>query len=75
MVYRKPILPEQRALVLFLNHENSYLQRKIASIVQISKSSVFDIIKKANERNKRIVNERKSKGGHPRLLSERDRRS
>ena len=74
MVYRKPILPEQRALVLFLNHVNSYSQRKIASIVKISKSSVFDIIKKANERNKRIVNERKSKGGRPRLLSERDRR-
>ena len=74
MVYRKPILPEQRALVLFLNRENSYSQRKIASIVKISKSSVFDIMKKANERNKRIVNERKSKGGRPRLLSERDRR-
>ena len=74
MVYRKPILPEQRALVLFLNHENSYSQRKIASIVKISKSSVFDIIKKANKRNKRIVDERKSKGGRPRLLSERDRR-
>ena len=74
MVYRKPILPEQRALVPFLNHENSYSQRKIASIVKISKSSVFDIIKKANDRSKRIVNERKSKGGRPRLLSERDRR-
>ena len=74
MVYRKRILPEQRALVLFLNHQHSYSQRKIASIVKISKSSVFDIIKKANDRNKRIANERKSKGGCPRLLSERDRR-
>ena len=75
MVYRKPILPEQRALVLLLNHEKNYSQRQIASIVKISKSSVFDIIKKSNERNKqRIVNKKESKRGRPRLLSERDKR-
>lgn len=74
MVYRKPILPEQRALVLLLNHEKNYSQRQIASIVEISKSSVFDIIKKANERKKRIVNKKKLKRGRPRLLSERDKR-
>ena len=75
MVYRKPILPEQRALVLLLNHEKNYSQRQIASIVKISKSSVFDIIKKANERNKqRIVNKKELKRGRPRLLSERDKR-
>ena len=74
MVYRKPILPEQRALVLLLNREKCYSQRKIASIVNISKSSVFDIIKKANGSNQAVVHERKSKGGRPQLLSKRDKR-
>ena len=47
MVFCEAIKPEQRALVLFLKNEtNNYSQRKIASIVKISKSSVFDVLKR-----------------------------
>lgn len=75
MVYCKPITPQQRALVLLLNHEKSYSSRKIASIVNISKSSVFDIIKKSRRMENEVPKEsEKSKGGRPQLLSERDKR-
>ena len=46
MVFREAIKPEQHALVLFLKNETNYLQPKIASIVKISKSSIFDVLKK-----------------------------
>ena len=46
MVFREAIKPEQHALVLFLKNETNYSQRKIATIFKISKSSVFDVLKK-----------------------------
>lgn len=64
MVFRKPLRPEQRALVLLLKHEKKYSQRKIASIVKISKSSVFDVIKKAEERG-----DKEYKKTFPRLVA------
>lgn len=75
MVFRNPLRPDQRALVLLLNHEKKYSQREIASIANISKSSVFDVIKKAEQRGgKEYKITFCKRGGRPEILDERDKR-
>ena len=72
----RKVTTHQRALAVLMRREMNYSYRQIASKTQLTKSTVFDIVKNEEQGRKRMNTkiQQKSKGGRPQLLTARDKR-